>query len=396
MLRHRTLVVVVVCVAFIAASLGLVLLSSATPAVHATLLRADRSCAVPNVKGRSLSAAKNVLRRKGCRVGAVRRALSNTVARGLVISQSPHAGTHRPAGAKVSLVVSKGKPPPSPTVTVAIPAPGTGGVTTGGGAVWATNGDGSISRIDPATNEVVAVIQVGPKNFGVAAISDTDVWLSAPDADALYRINIATNTVSPPIALPSGSTPMGGAIAAGSFWVALEHAGAVARVDPATNAVTMIPVGSVGPNGPLAVAESSGDVWVSVPADGKIVRVDPGTNSVMANVSVTQECTFAATETALWVGGGCGGTQLATVDESTNTASRLADLSPDIVGGPVLLGQTLWLITLNEALARIDTVSGAVTRFTGFKGYNVEGESIAAGFGDLWVRAAGHVLRVKP
>jgi hypothetical protein len=282
-------------------------------------------------------------------------------------------------------------------VAVAIPAPGTGQVTTGGGAVWTTNGDGSISRIDPATNEVVAVIQVGPTNIGLAAISDTDVWISAPDADALYRLNIATNTVSPPIALPFGSTPMGGAIAAGSFWVALEHAGAVARIDPTTNAVlTTIPVGSVGPNGPLAVAESSGDVWVSVPADGKVVRVEPGTNSVMAKVSVTQECTFAATETALWVGGGCGGTQLATVDESTNKAFRLADLSPDVVGGPVLLGQTLWLITFNGGVAQIDTVSGAVTRFSPFKGYNVDGESIAAGFGDLWVRAAGHVLRVKP
>lgn len=394
--RHRTLVVVAVCVA-LAASFGLAILPSATSAVEATLVLADRSCAVPNVKKRSLSAAKNVLRQKGCGVGAIRRAFSNSITRGLVISQSPHAGAHRPAGAKVSLVVSKGKRPSSLTVAVAIPAPGTGQVTTGGGAVWTTNGDGSISRIDPATNEVVAVIQVGPTNIGLAAISDTDVWISAPDADALYRLNIATNTVSPPIALPFGSTPMGGAIAAGSFWVALEHAGAVARIDPTTNAVlTTIPVGSVGPNGPLAVAESSGDVWVSVPADGKVVRVEPGTNSVMAKVSVTQECTFAATETALWVGGGCGGTQLATVDESTNKAFRLADLSPDVVGGPVLLGQTLWLITFNGGVAQIDTVSGAVTRFSPFKGYNVDGESIAAGFGDLWVRAAGHVLRVKP
>jgi virginiamycin B lyase len=397
MARHRPPVALLACAALIAASLGLGLLSSATPG-HATLVKAERSCVVPNVKERSLRAAKNMLRRRGCGVGAVRRSFSSTVPRGHVISQRPHPGARHPAGAKVRLVLSKGRRPGStgPTVDAAIAAPGTGQVATGGGAVWATNGDGSVSRIDPNTNKVVAVLQVGPQNLEFAVITDTDVWISAPDADALYRISIATNAISGPIALPSGSSPKGGAIAAGSVWVALEHAGAVARIDPATNDVlATIAVGSVGSNGPLAVAESSGDVWVSVPADGKVVRVDPGTNGVMAKAPMTQECEFASTGTDLWVGGGCGGTQLATVDQSTSKTSRLADLAPDVVGGPVVIGQTLWLITFNADLARIDTGSGAVSRSTPFKGYNVDGESLAAGFGDLWVRAAGHVLRLK-
>jgi hypothetical protein len=385
-------------VALIAAALGLgLVLSPATP-VPAGLVRTARSCVVAHVKGLSLSAAKKALRRGGCGVGTIRHAFSSTVPRFHVVGQRPHGGAHRPAGAKVRLVVSKGKPLPSSdsTVDVAIPVSGAGGVATGAGSVWATSGDGSISRIDPNTNQVVAVVQVGPQDIGITAISDTDVWLGAYDEDALYRINVATNTVSGPIALPSGSSPLGGAIAAGSVWIALEHAGAVVRIDPATNAVlATIPVGTVGANGPLAVAESGGDVWVSVPVDGKIVRVDPGSNTVTATIPMTQECTFAATATSLWIGGGCGGTKLATVDESTNTVSTLANLSPDVVGGPMLLGTALWLITFDGALASVDTASGAVTRFAPFRQYNVDGESVAAGFGTLWVRAAGHVLRLK-
>jgi YVTN family beta-propeller protein len=155
-----------------------------------------------------------------------------------------------------------------PTVDVAIPTPGAGQVATGGGAVWVTSGNGTVSRIDPDTNKVVATVDVGDENIEIAAISDTDVWISAPDADVVQRISVVKNSISARIALARGSSPKGGAIAAGSLWVALEHAGAVARIDPVKNVVlAKIAIGSVGSDGPLAVAESGGDVWVSVPAD---------------------------------------------------------------------------------------------------------------------------------
>ncbi|MFL5822185.1 MAG: PKD domain-containing protein [Solirubrobacteraceae bacterium] len=72
-----------------------------------TVITVRRSCIVPNVVGRQLSAARTRLRAAACTVGHVTRRRS-TRAAGIVLSQSPAARTKRPAGFAVSLVVSSG------------------------------------------------------------------------------------------------------------------------------------------------------------------------------------------------------------------------------------------------------------------------------------------------
>ena len=66
-------------------------------------------CVVPNVRGKSLSRAKGQIRRAGCVTGSIRRAFSGSVRRGRVISQTPRAGARLRRGAKVNLVLSKGR-----------------------------------------------------------------------------------------------------------------------------------------------------------------------------------------------------------------------------------------------------------------------------------------------
>jgi beta-lactam-binding protein with PASTA domain len=67
-------------------------------------------CVVPKVKGKKLRAAKRALVRAHCRPGKVTRRYSR-IRRGRVISQRPRPGKHLKPGAKVRLVVSKGKKP---------------------------------------------------------------------------------------------------------------------------------------------------------------------------------------------------------------------------------------------------------------------------------------------
>jgi hypothetical protein len=67
-----------------------------------------RYCVAPNVTGKTLAAAKRAIRAAGCAVGKVARRAA-TAKKGRVVAQSPKAGTTRPRGAKVSLVVSRGK-----------------------------------------------------------------------------------------------------------------------------------------------------------------------------------------------------------------------------------------------------------------------------------------------
>lgn len=65
-------------------------------------------CVVPKVKGKKLVVAKRAIRKAHCSVGTVEKKTSSTVKKGSVVSESPAAGKHRPGGAKVNLVVSKG------------------------------------------------------------------------------------------------------------------------------------------------------------------------------------------------------------------------------------------------------------------------------------------------
>ena len=67
-------------------------------------------CTVPGLKGRTLARAKIFLRESHCGVGKVRYAFSRNVQKGRVISQNPLHGWHREQGAKVNLVVGKGRP----------------------------------------------------------------------------------------------------------------------------------------------------------------------------------------------------------------------------------------------------------------------------------------------
>jgi virginiamycin B lyase len=65
-------------------------------------------CLVPNVRGKTLAAAKKALVKAHCAVGRVTRAGSKHVRRGSVISEGPGAGRSLATGSKIKLVVSRG------------------------------------------------------------------------------------------------------------------------------------------------------------------------------------------------------------------------------------------------------------------------------------------------
>jgi PASTA domain len=71
---------------------------------HAPALK----CIVPKLKGLTLSAAKQKLKKAGCSVGKVKQGKSSSVHKGRVISSSPGKGSRRSAGTKVAVVISSG------------------------------------------------------------------------------------------------------------------------------------------------------------------------------------------------------------------------------------------------------------------------------------------------
>jgi uncharacterized delta-60 repeat protein len=70
---------------------------------------AIRFCVVPNVRGRTLGAARSRLTKALCKVGTVKRTYSARVRNGRVISQRPAPRARRAENAKVSLVISRGR-----------------------------------------------------------------------------------------------------------------------------------------------------------------------------------------------------------------------------------------------------------------------------------------------
>jgi virginiamycin B lyase len=93
------------------------------------------------------------------------------------------------------------------TATIHV-GPQPAGVAASPGAVWVANAGGpTVSRIDPATDRVVAVIRVGPKlaccaeHMSLTAVPGA-LWVAVPNANKIVRIDPATNTVVESIKLP--------------------------------------------------------------------------------------------------------------------------------------------------------------------------------------------------
>jgi hypothetical protein len=68
-----------------------------------------QKCNVPRLRGKTLKAAEHAIRNRNCTMGKITQATSQTIKQGHVISQKPRPGSRLRHGARVNLVVSKGR-----------------------------------------------------------------------------------------------------------------------------------------------------------------------------------------------------------------------------------------------------------------------------------------------
>lgn len=136
--------------------------------------------------------------------------------------------------------------------------PGLGGIVAGAGAVWVA-GLHAVTRISPASNSVVAEIELALFRATGLAVSQNAVWVSDVGSDQVFLID-------PGRSLAAGATKVGGqplsvARGAGSLWVANSGDGTVSRIDPTSGRVTATITVGGSPNG---IAVTDGEVWVTV------------------------------------------------------------------------------------------------------------------------------------
>ncbi|MEW6321214.1 MAG: hypothetical protein AB1635_08995 [Acidobacteriota bacterium] len=142
------------------------------------------------------------------------------------------------------------------------------GLFSGADALWVTSEEaGRLTRVNPHNNVVEEEIRVGPKPVRLA-VGEGGVWTLNGDG-TVTRVDPKANKVVATIALGVDTTRGDIAAGAGSVWVSVPGA-PVVRIDPRTNRATHRFTGEGG--GAILVAH--GSLWVNAGAKATW-RLDP-------------------------------------------------------------------------------------------------------------------------
>ena len=239
-------------------------------------------------------------------------------------------------------------------VTATIPiesGTASGDLALAAGDAWVTNPDlNNVSRIDHKTNKEVATLPSQLLPQGIVEL-DGDVWVAnhhGRDSGSVWRIEPDTNKVVARI--PVGNTPDLGpqwmAASAGSLWVGVPGLEAVVRIDPGANAIAnTIPVPSGAVCGQLFADDDAVYVAAGMCGDGAVTRIDTITNQIAARISSELWGTsFGGTAGfgSVWVSTDGGPVE---IDPATNeVVSRLVLGDEDVFGGDMTTGaDSLWI-----------------------------------------------------
>jgi streptogramin lyase len=165
--------------------------------------------------------------------------------------------------------------------------PGITDVSVGAGGVWVTGSSG-VTRIDLATNQVLASIPVpGTGDHSRIAIGEGWVWVTAPELrddgsrGNLVRIDPATSGIEATFHIGGPITGLG--IGGGSVWVTIpgNGPGGLLQIDPTTGEVLQRVQVEASPGPPVY---AYGFVWVA--STDSVTKIDPVTATVVGELSV--------------------------------------------------------------------------------------------------------------
>jgi virginiamycin B lyase len=260
----------------------------------------------------------------------------------------------------------------------------------GGSADWVLLGDESVwvagsrpfslERIDPATNGVIATIELPGETCSGLELAFGSLWVPlCAKTPSLVRVDISTNKISA-ILTAGPAAPEGGIAASGdSIWMVTEVGGELSRIDPATNAVRQkiqIAPGSFNP------IFSDGIVWISGFKTDVVTAVDASTGAVLATIPVGPKPRFLT----------AGGGSIWTLNQGDGTVTRIDARNRKVVatisagvpgpGGDICYGaDKVWVSVFDVPLTLIDPGSNRVVRQWVGRG----GDSLRVGGDSIWL-----------
>jgi YVTN family beta-propeller protein len=301
---------------------------------------------------------------------------------------------------------------PAQAIAATIKVPGAFAHTGSDGAVWVPRpSDGSVARIDPATNKVAARVPIGGQNWGWVASGSGQVWAPDQANETVARINPATNQVM--ASVPVGIKPFGTAIEGNTLWVdnSFEDPGVtntIVRIDLQTQkAVATLTNADTNVGQPfLQLAASPDALWFADWATGTIKRLDATTNKVVASIHAgLQPSSVAVGDGAIWTSNHYSNL-VTRIDPATNKVvaniplngyPTSARIDGDCCGGNIAVGAgAVWTIAGSglRTLVRIDPLTNEVTASLTFPQGFVG--PIAIADGSLWVQSGDRLYRIDP
>jgi hypothetical protein len=253
-------------------------------------------------------------------------------------------------------------------------------VVVGAGAVWVGDG-GQISRIDPTTDRVERVSGAAtPIAVGAGAL-----WARGHDrVHTIVRIDPATNQVVATIDL--GVDPGTIAVDGSDVWVA-DPAGTIVRIDATSNTVrARIWIGSLT----FGIVAGPTVVWVSGRSfddrHAMLWRVDPATNTVVAAITTPVNCGELAADAGFtWV-------ECITARRIDGSRNALVSTRAGALVGLAAADGAAWALDQSATLARISNIDDTVRTMATPAG----SEGVAVGYSAVWVAnpdVAGVVTR---
>ena len=259
----------------------------------------------------------------------------------------------------------------------------------GFGSVWVKTDAGSVTRVDPATADVVADLQIhgldGPGCNGIG-VGSAGIW--SCDAGDLVRIDPATDTWAAPISTRKVWSQLRLVVTGGRIWVLAGDGSELVGLSEATGALGE-PIVLPGPCTDLGTA---GDrLYVVCEQAGRVLAVDPATGTVMADVPAAQPKHVSASTGDVWVVSDDGLLQLAS--DTLATRRAFPTVRVGYLGGIVADKDGVWVRRIDPFLTRIDAATGEITHV--ISAPFTDGGDVAVEADHLWATAGDEGVLVR-
>jgi YVTN family beta-propeller protein len=261
-------------------------------------------------------------------------------------------------------------------------------------AVWVTSArTNTVHRLDPKTNKVATVIEVGKKPCSGLAAAFGSIWVPNCGDNTLSRIDVKTNMVTATLPFGPANSEGGIAATADSIWMLTDPRGALSRIDPDTNRIVAdvaVPPGSF-----VCVVADDGAIWAVSTEKSVAVRVDPKTNLITDRVEVGPHPRFTAVGAgAIWTLNQGDGS-VSRVDTRTKKLVATIDLGIPGPGGEIAFGEGfVWVTIMEVPLTQIDPNTNKVTK----QWFGAGGDAVRVGHGSVWLSnlRQQNVWRIDP